>query len=53
MLNYQEMYFRLFNSVTDALTQLEQQNYGLAAKCLKDAQIEGEEAYICEKEEEK
>lgn len=46
MPNYQEMYFRLFNAVTDALEQLEQRNYGLAAELLKAAQLAGEDAYI-------
>lgn len=48
MPDYQEMYFHLFNAITDALVQLEQQNYGLAAERLKVAQVDGENAYLTE-----
>ena len=48
MTDYQEMYFHLFNAITDALVQLEQQNYGLAAERLKAAQVDGENAYLTE-----
>ena len=34
------------NAITDALENLEQQNYGLAAECLKEAQVNGENAYL-------
>lgn len=50
MPDYQEMYFHLFNAITDALVQLERQNYGLAAECLKAAQIDGENAYLTAEE---
>ena len=46
MPDYQKMYFHLFNAITDALVQLEQQNYGLAAERLKAAQVDGENAYL-------
>lgn len=46
MPDYQKMYFQLFNAITDALENLEQQNYGLAAECLKAAQVNGENAYL-------
>lgn len=46
MPDYQKMYFQLFNAITDALENLEQQNYGLAAECLKEAQVNGENAYL-------
>lgn len=48
MPDYQKMYFHLFNAITDALVQLEQQNYGLAAERLKAAQVDGENAYLTE-----
>ena len=48
MPDYQKMYFHLFNAITDALGQLEQQNYGLAANRLKAAQVDGENAYLTE-----
>ena len=48
MPDYQKMYFHLFNAITDALVQLERQNYGLAAERLKAAQVDGENAYLTE-----
>ena len=48
MPDYQKMYFHLFNAITDALVQLEQQNYGLTAERLKVAQVDGENAYLTE-----
>ena len=50
MPDYQEMYFHLFNAITNALGQLERQNYGMAAECLKAAQIDGENAYLTAEE---
>lgn len=43
---YKEMYYHLFNAVTDALAMLARQNYGLAAKRLKRAQRETKEWYL-------
>ncbi len=43
---YEKLYYRLFNAVTDALEELEQNNYGRAAELLKTAQRDGEEFYI-------
>ena len=48
MPDYQALYFHLFNAITDALVQLERQNYGLAAERLKAAQVDGENAYLTE-----
>ena len=48
MPDYQKMYFHLFNAITDALVQLERQNYGLAGDRLKAAQVDGENAYLTE-----
>ena len=48
MPDYQKMYFHLFNAITDALVQLERQNYGLVAERLKAAQVDGENAYLTE-----
>lgn len=41
----QKMYLHLFNAVTDALEEMENCNYGLAAQLLKKAQQTCEE--IC------
>ena len=43
---YKKMYYRLFNSITDALAALEQQNFGAAAEILRQAQIDSEEIYL-------
>ena len=43
---YEKMYFQLFNAVTEALLAMEEQNYGLAAARLRQAQRDGEEIYI-------
>lgn len=43
---YQELYFHLFNAVTDALAALEQKNYGMAEELLKRAQRETEEIFV-------
>ena len=43
---YKKMYYRLFNSITDALAALEQQNFGATAEILRQAQIDSEEIYL-------
>ena len=43
---YRQMYFMLFNAITDAVEQLEQCNYGQAAVLLKQAQAAAEEVYL-------
>lgn len=45
---YKEPYLLLFNRITDALTELEKQNYGTARELLRQAQIDAEELYISE-----
>ena len=49
---YKQPYLLLFRGVTEALEQLQQQNYGLAAALLKQAQQAAEEAYIAQDEQE-
>ena len=49
MENYQKMYFLLFNAITDALAQIEDQNYGDAKDILIAAQQKAEELYITAK----
>ena len=46
MENYQKMYSLLFNAITDALAQIEKQNYGDAKSTLIAAQQKAEEMYI-------
>ena len=43
---YKKMYFHLFNAVTDALAQMERQNFGAAAELLVQAQQTCEEIYL-------
>lgn len=51
MHNYQKEYFILFNAITDALRQLEEQNLGAAKKLLMTAQQQAEEHFLSEKED--
>ncbi len=46
MEEYKKMYLLLFNAITDALEQMEQQNYGTAKDLLIAAQQQAEEIYI-------
>ena len=46
MENYQKMYSTLFNAITDALAQIENQNNGDAKSTLIAAQQKAEEMYI-------
>ena len=46
MENYQKMDSTLFNAITDALAQIEKQNYGDAKSTLIAAQQKAEEMYI-------
>ena len=46
MTDYQKMYTSLFNAITDALEQMEKQNYGTAKETLIAAQQQAEEIYI-------
>ena len=43
---YKNLYFHLFNQITDALEALEKQNYGEARDILIRAQQKTEEAYL-------
>ena len=45
MPDYEKLYSALFNAITDALAQLEEQNYGISAEILRRAQREAEERY--------
>lgn len=46
MPDYEKMYHLLFNAITDALEQIEQQNFGSAKDLLITAQQQAEEIYI-------
>ena len=43
---YKNLYFHLFNQITDALEAMEKQNYGEARDILMRAQQEAEERYL-------
>ena len=45
-MEYQKMYTLLFNAITDALKQMESQNFGSAKDLLIAAQQKTEEIYI-------
>ena len=45
-MEYQKMYTLLFNAITDALKQMESQNFGTAKETLIAAQQQAEEIYI-------
>ena len=49
MPDYEKMYYLLFNAITDALEQIESQNYGNAKAQLISAQQKAEEIYITAK----
>ena len=46
MEEYKKMYLLLFNAITDALEQMEKQNYGTVKETLIAAQQQAEEIYI-------
>lgn len=46
MSQYKTMYYHLYNSITDALRELENQHAQNAAQILIDAQRWGENAYL-------
>ena len=43
---YKELYFHLFNQITDALEEMERQNFGRSRDILIRAQQEAEEVYL-------
>lgn len=46
MVNYEKMYYYLFNAVTDAIEKMEELDFGTAKQKLITAQQETEEMYI-------
>lgn len=50
MADYQKLYTKLFNAITDALEALEQLNVGEAKDLLRRAQQEAEEDYLSSEE---
>ena len=46
MTDYRQMYLMLFNSITDALENMDRQNYGFARDALKRAQQETEAIFM-------
>ena len=46
MVNYEKMYFTLFNAITDALGMMEAGRYADAQICLAAAQCQTEELYL-------
>ena len=50
--DYQSLYHTLFNACTDALRDMEQQNFGQAKDRLTAAQQEAEEQYLRQTDDE-
>lgn len=48
MVNYQKMYTKLFNAITDAIESIQHGNSDTAKEILIKAQIETEDIYISE-----
>ncbi len=46
MTDYEKLYHLLFNAITDALEQMQKQNYGDARDLLVTAQQQTEEIYM-------
>ena len=51
-MNYQKLYTLLFNACTDAIRQIDRQNFGKAREILARAQQDAEEQYLREEEHE-
>ena len=49
-MNYQKLYTLLFNGITDALEEMEKQNFGRAKEILIQSQQKSEEIYMEEQE---
>lgn len=49
MIDYEKMYFVLFNAITDALNEIDNLNFGSATIILREAQMNCEEVYIGER----
>lgn len=45
-MEFQKMYFVLFNAITDALAEIDAMNFGTARELLRQAQNKSEEIYI-------
>ena len=45
-MQYRKMYFQLLNAITDAIAQIDSNNFGNAAEILKDAKKTTEEICI-------
>ena len=51
-MDYKKLYHLLFNAITDALEQLDAQNYGVVKETLISAQQKADEIYIDSAEQE-
>ena len=46
MIDYEKLYVALFNGITDAMEDMDKQNYGLAKDKFRNMQQEAEDVYI-------
>ena len=51
-MDYKQLYFGLFNDISDAIAAIDKMNYGTARQLLVEAQIRAEERYMDEPMEE-
>ena len=51
-MNYEQLYYPLFNACTDAITQIDEQNYGMARRILMEAQQKAEQQFMEQESEE-
>ena len=52
MINYQKLYTALFNSLTDAIDEMDAYNFGSAKKILMKAQQDAEQMYLSQSDDE-
>ena len=52
MQNYQKLYAIMFNAATNAVREIDDQDYGEAKRILQRAQIQTEAMYIAQEEKE-
>jgi len=52
MSQYKQLYYGLFNDITDAIEAIDRMNYGEARRLLVEAQIRAEERFLDDPPEE-
>ena len=52
MIDYQKLYTTLFNSLTDAIEEMDTHNFGNAKKIIIKAQQDAEQMYLAQSDDE-